>query len=184
MQWPMMIYCFILPLNSYDAVAELSNQTLECVKASFILDIVRFVTWPAESFNQHPNRLLLCMRKSGISGQMLKAFQGETVGGNQVDINQIDSFADTRSCNVLYIANDEFEKYTDETLVDLNQPLLTILDVTQMELTQSAKSNTLVTLVRKGSRIGFEINLDKTRHSGLRMSSELLKLATIIDGVP
>ncbi len=175
------IYCFIMLLNTHNVAAELSGQEIEHVKAAFVLNIARFVSWPPESFEEQSARLLLCVRKGGISSQTLEMLEDETVGGYRVVVNQIDSFVDTRSCNVLFIANDELEKYTKEISVDVNRPLLTILDITETEVARSVRSNVLVTLIRKGSRIGFEINLDKARHSGLRMSSELLKLATIID---
>jgi hypothetical protein len=61
------------------------------------------------------------------------------------------------------------------------RPLLIIADQTDTDAPGKPLRNVMVTLVRNGSRIGFEINLGKTLQAGLKMSSKLLKLATIVD---
>ena len=72
----------------------------------------------------------------------------------------------------------------DENILPLlrHQPILTILDLTADNQGGKAYAGIMVALVRKGSKIGFEINLDEVHGAGLRMSSELLKLATLVKG--
>ena len=166
------------------AAAEPDSQRIDRIKAAFVLNIARFVSWPAEEFEQHPEQLLLCLYRHSPFGQAIETIHGKKVAGRRLRINRIQSLSESRQCNILLIPGFELEAFMRKARPRLDRPLLTIADLTTDLAADGGPRSThdgvLVTLVRAGTRIGFEINLRRARRVGLKMSSKLLKLATIV----
>ncbi len=162
-------------------VADSNGMRVEQVKTAFVLNIARFVEWPSVANQPKPSsQLAICLQHANPMFESMLAISGETISERPITINPISHFNNLTTCQIVLIAESELTKFQAEVATELNQPILTILDMTESNQANSARSNILVTLVRKGARIGFEINLEKARGVNLRLSSELLKLATIV----
>lgn len=170
-------------------MAELSNLTavqaqdaarIDRVKAAFVLNIARFVSWPADAQLYQSDRMQLCLYRYNPLQQAMTTIAGEEVGGRPIEIRQIQSLSAGESCNILLISSVELQTFLNEVPPDFNRPMLTIADLTEADPPVDSKAGVLISLIRNGVRIGFEVDLEKSRHSGLRMSSELLKLANIV----
>ncbi len=157
-------------------------QRINKVKAAFVLNVARFVTWPAEVFDDREGRLLLCIYRTNPFDDALDSISGKTVSGRQLDIIQLENLANSEPCHILLISPLELDDFVREERPGLTSPLLTIVDMTDTAKDSDAGTGVLITLVRKGSRIGFEIDLERARSAGLKMSSELLKHARIVGG--
>ena len=57
------------------------------------------------------------------------------------------------------------------------QPVLVIVDNTDVKDSSIEYSQAMVSLIRRGSSIGFDVNLARVEAANLKMSSKLLKLA-------
>lgn len=152
------------------------------VKAAFVLNVARFVTWPEEVFDGRDGRLLLCIYRTNPFDDALHSISGKTVSGRQLEIMQVESLLDSEPCQILLISPVDLDDFVVEAGPDLGSPILTIADMTDVAVNLATGKGVLITLVRKGSRIGFEIDLTKARSAGLKMSSELLKHARIVGG--
>ncbi len=150
------------------------------IKAAFVLNIARFVTWPANSPLSQSNRMQLCLYRNNPLQQAMETIEGEEIGGRLAEVHRIQSLADSDSCNILLIAADELPTFLNEVSPGLSRPILTVADLTDFDLPVDSRQGILIALIRNGSRIAFEINLEKSRQIGLRISSELLKLAHIV----
>ena len=157
-------------------------QRIDNIKAAFVLNIVRFTTWPDKAFKQHNDRLLLCYYRSRPFAGGLDTILGKSVAGRKLDVVRIDNVTNSHSCQILVFSQTEVEHFSEKLLPDPGLPLLTIADRTLAGADPSLSRGVMVSLVRKGSRIGFEIDLQRTRKAGLKMSSELLKHAQIVGG--
>ncbi|EIC28299.1 hypothetical protein Metal_0446 [Methylomicrobium album BG8] len=161
------------------AEAETETDRAGRIKASFVLNIARFVSWPKEAPEQQVTPLLLCLYRSNPFGEAIRTIEGKIVNGRPLQIGLIRSLAQSDSCRILLVGPDEMRHFSEESRQAPNRPLLTIADLTDTDL-PSPHRPALITLVRNAARIGFEINLAKARRTGLRMSSNLLKLAKIV----
>lgn len=164
---------FITPV-----IADSDALRLGQVKAAFVLNIARFVEWPNQL--KASSQVTICLQHANPMFESMLTIAGETISERQVAINAINHFNNLSHCQIVLVSETELTKFHSEFATDLNQPILTILDSTESPQANTRRTNILVTLVRKGARIGFEINLDKARQVNLRLSSELLKLATIV----
>jgi hypothetical protein len=161
------------------AGAETEAERVDRVKAAFILNIARFVTWPKEAAEKQDDPLLLCLYRSNPFGEAIRTIEGKAVNKRPLQISLIQSLAQSDPCRILLIGPDEMRHFREESRHAPNRPLLTIADLTDADPPPPPQPP-LVALVRNGARIGFEINLAKARKAGLQMSSKLLKLAKIV----
>lgn len=164
---------FITPV-----IADSNALRLGQVKSAFVLNIARFVEWPNQL--KASSQVTICLQHANPMFESMLTIAGETISERQVAINAINHFNNLSHCQIVLLSETELTKFQTEFATDLNQPILTILDSTESPQANTRRTNILVTLVRKGARIGFEINLEKARQVNLRLSSELLKLATIV----
>jgi hypothetical protein len=171
---------FLASLGPSLAEAETENARIDRVKAAFVLNIARFVTWPDEALEHQGDQLLLCLYRRNPWVGATETIEGKMVNGRALRINLVKSLAQSQPCNILLIGLDEIRHFDEESQHTAeDRPLLTIADLTDADL-PPPRRHALVTLMRNGARIGFEINLAKARRVGLQMSSNLLKLAKIV----
>ena len=171
--------CALAPsLASADQEAEVINK----VKAAFVLNVARFVTWPTEVFEDKDTRLMLCYYRSNPFDDGLHSIMGKTVAGRQLEIKQIEQLSAAESCQILLVSQSELDNFFREVKTDLPPFLLTVTDRTSAapDSNTASPKGIIVTLVRKGAQIGFEIDLSMSRIAGLKMSSQMLKHARIV----
>lgn len=152
------------------------------VKAAFVLNIARFVYWPDEAFEAHPDTIHLCLYRANPFGDAIESIRNKRVSGRRLDIRRIQPDSGLDKCNILFVPRQYRAEIPEQGPPQSSGPaaLLTITDLTQEPEGATGSGNTLIALVRERNRIGFEIDLGKVRRSGLRMSSELLKLGNIV----
>ncbi|MGJ0484150.1 MAG: YfiR family protein [Methylomicrobium sp.] len=170
---------FLASLSPLLAGAETEDERLQRVKAAFVLNIARFVSWPKEALEQQGDSLQLCLYRRNPLAEATETIEGKIVNGRTLRINLIKSLAQSPSCNILLIGLEEIQHFDEESRHAPTSPLLTIADLTDIDI-PPPHQHALVTLVRNDARIGFEINLAKARRAKLQMSSNLLKLAKIV----
>lgn len=178
---PVFLICAVALFTLKNVEAQGSNR-IDQVKAAFVLNIVRFVSWPVDSPDSPKNQMQLCLYRDNPMHQAMATIEGEEVGGRMIEIRQIRHLVANESCNILLISSNDLHAFNSEVASGFTSPMLTITDLTDADSTAQSRRGILVALVRNGTRIGFEVDLEKVRRAGLRMSSELLKLATIVGG--
>ena len=161
--------------------ADSSFDRTDEVKVAFILNIARFVEWPAGQFRNGDQRLRLCIYRSNPFGSAIDTIRDKRVGGRMLRVETVRTAAEEHACNILFVPPDELGRFTRENEDSTDRPLLTITDLTTGQRAWSERRNILVALVREGKRMGVEINLSAVQHSGLQISSELLKLGRIVE---
>lgn len=170
---------FLAGLSPSLAGAETEGERLQRVKAAFVLNIARFVSWPKEALEQQGDSLQLCLYRRNPLAEAVQTIEGKIVNGRTLRVNLVKSLAQSPSCNILLIGLNEIQHFDEESRHAPISPLLTIADLTENDI-PPPHQHVLVTLVRNDARIGFEINLAKARRAKLQMSSNLLKLAKIV----
>ena len=178
----LLLSSMVCALASPLASAHQDVAVINKVKAAFVLNVARFVTWPTEVFEDKNTRLMLCYYRSNPFDDGLHSIMGKTVAGRQLEIKQIEQLSAAGSCQILLISQSELGNFAREAKKDLPPSLLTVTDRTNAKPGSTAASpkGIIVTLVRKGAQIGFEIDLSLSRTAGLKMSSQMLKHARIV----
>ncbi|MBV1787807.1 YfiR family protein [Marinobacterium sp. D7] len=174
--------CLIGVLFSSVALAGPSDERVSRVKAAFILNIVKFVGWPAERLPVPADAFTLCYYREDLLGPGVEMILNKSVNGLPMASRLIQNLSTSDGCRVLLIAAEQLPQYMAEIYGSTERkPVLTIADLTEEEGQGVAYSGVIMNLVRRGSSIGFEIDTNELKMRQLSMSSELLKLAHIID---
>jgi hypothetical protein len=139
-----------------------------------VYNIARFVEWPPEG---RPAAATGSLFRLGVEGDesLLTAFMtlaGRAVGAASIEIVPIRTNADLRGCQVVYFATARSAQ-----VANIDGATLTVSDVEGF-----SRSGGMVELVRERNKIRFLVNPAAARGHGLQFSSQLLKLATIVEG--
>ena len=180
--WRLVLLCLLIPFsgNVHAANGEDELKRINAIKAAFVLNIARFVTWPSEVFSSANDPMRLCVYRDNVYRQHLEAIKDKKIGRRNVELSTIEHLQPKLDCQILLIPQSASGKFHVELGGKLQQPLLTIVDRTGTNEEGISRDGVIVTLVRQGSRIGFEIDPWQAKRANLHMSSELLKLATIV----
>lgn len=162
-----------LALSTLLIAAPLYAQTVtpQAIKAAFLLNFVRFSEWPAGSAPEG-SPLVLCVGGDPALQEALgQTIKGQTVSGHGLEVRRVSSAEDARSCSMLYV--DASNRELAERLQNL--PVLTVSDSPRF-----SRSGGIVELTVDGGHMGFSVNVDAANRSGMKFSSQLLRLAHIV----
>ncbi len=159
-----------LVLAGPEWAAAASGHDQQRVQAAFLYNFLKFCIWPEAAegplvigtFREAPDAALC-------------AVAGKTAGGRPVAVRRVDSLAEARACQLLFVPDGSRERLEGLFAGLAGRPVLTV-----GETEDFARLGGIIGLVRSGDRLRFEVNLDAARDAGLELSSQLLKLASIV----
>ncbi len=167
------LVCSILAtamLSSPIAAEELSTQDKR--KATYLLNFTRFAKWHDETFNNNGDPINICLTDNGAFKKYLEEkVKGRHAGPAKKTINIVNFSIDSKNsdCHLSYIVT------KDDAIKIKKNKWLKVGDNKK-----TAKLGTAINFVAKDKEIRFEVYPSKLKEQGVSMSSELLKLATII----
>jgi hypothetical protein len=143
---------------------------VDSAKAGFILNFIKYSEWPPTG---SPNAsLLVCsLGDQALSGK-LELMQGRQVQGREIRVRTAVRPGEWRECAVLFIAADEAQRIDTVLRATGQYPVLTISDAPGF-----VQAGGIIGLNVRAGRIRFDINNGAARQGGLKLSSQLLRLA-------
>jgi YfiR/HmsC-like len=150
------------------------------VKAAFLYNFAKFVEWPAGSFPGPGSPLRLCALLSGPAYQALEqVVEGKTLNGRPLQVRQLTGLEEVKGCHLLFIGVAETKQARQLLHDGLDTGVLTV-----GEREGFAQAGGMINLVLRQNHVAFEINVDAANRAGLKISSKLLSLATIVHDDP
>lgn len=150
------------------------------VKAAYLYNFGKFVSWPASFTPPNKDSFAICILGQDPFGTALEStVAGEKVGGKPVEVLRISKKQEAASCRVLFISSSERDRL-DEVLVDFAPAnILTVSDMPNF-----TSRGGIIQFVVIDNKIRFEVNLSAAERSNLNLSSELLKVAVAVHRTP
>jgi hypothetical protein len=147
-------------------------------KAGFLYHFGQFVTWPAMAPNDHDHPFIIGVLGVDPFGSMLdEMIAGKTIQERPVVVRRFRRIEDAASSHILFIsASEEYRLPYILALLD-HASVLTV-----SELERFTEHGGMIALRMVGRKVRFDINADAVARVGLKMSSQLLKLARVIQG--
>jgi len=146
------------------------------VEAAYLYNFGRFVEWPAKSSPPQNSSFNICVLGEDPFGHALDAtLAGETIGKQRVTARRISSPQMAVDCQILFISSSEANRLNKIIEALDKNAVLTVSDIPQFSQRQG-----MIQFVLEENRIRFEVNLTATQRAGLALSSELLKVATVV----
>lgn len=161
----------------FHASASAQPRTTEYdVKAAFLYNFVKFTEWPASAFRDEKAPIVL-----GIYGQdpfgpeLDRMLEEKTAYGRPFEVRRLRLPRDAASCHVVFIANAVADSLPAVALAIGERSVLTVGESPGFALRGGH-----INFVVENNRVLFEINVEQSMSSSLKISSQLLRLARLV----
>jgi hypothetical protein len=146
------------------------------VKAAFVYNFIRYAEWPARAFQGPDDAIVLWVAGTDDTAEATAALDGRTVKGRKIVVKRINGpVVPGEKCHLLFVGKSERSHVRAILGAVRGMPVLTIADFPGF-----ARSGGVVNFVLAQQKVAFEINQVAAERGGLRLSSQLLKLARIV----
>ena len=146
------------------------------IKAAFLYNFAKFVSWPASSFSDSSAPLRICVFGQDPFGQELRNITADKmVNGRKLQVDDVVDLQPAKSCHILFIASSE--KSQLKRILDgvRGASILTVGDTQGF-----AGLGGIVNFVLEDNRVRFEVNQKAAEQAGLTISSKLLGVAKLV----
>ena len=142
------------------------------LKAAFLYQFTKYVAWPAAPSGP----VDICVLGDDPFGTALDdTLAGKKAKGQPVVALRIDTIGPRTSCRILFVSRSE-QPRLEQTLAALgDRPTLTVADMAGFP-----QRGGMINLKVEGGRIKLEVNPDNAARVGLKIRSELLRLADVV----
>lgn len=147
------------------------------VKAAFVLNFIRFVEWPASSFDSPEDPILFSVLGDDPAAASLDSLDGKVASGRRVVVRKVSVLSDLEWCHVLFVGASEKDRLAPVLDVVRGWPVLKVADFEGFV----GRGGT-IGFIRQGTRVAFEINEESARKSGLKVNAKLLYLGKSVPG--
>lgn len=148
------------------------------VKAAYLLNFGKFVSWPSSALSARADEFSICLSGDDPFGPVLDStVRGEKIDGHPVVIRRLRGSHEFTGCHILYISHSEQSQVRKIASSLSKSGVLTVGDSPDFMDQGGALQFTM-----SGNRVRFAVNLDATQDAGLVLSSELLKVASAVHG--
>jgi hypothetical protein len=162
---------------------DLDEEKAVKVKAAYLLNFTKFVTWPAGAFQDDRSPIVVCIVGSDPFGPILdQTIKDKKVSGREIKIQRLPwraggGVSAMKQCHVLYVSRSLGDETGDLIVALARMPVLLI-----GEGAEFAKQGGALGFILEEGKIVFWANKKATDAAGLQLSSQLLKLARPVEG--
>jgi hypothetical protein len=177
-QWLRLLLAWML-VSSLAAGAQAAVALTEYeVKAGFLYHVGWFVEWPATTVQASASTFIIgVLGTNPFGGVLYDVMGGKTIHERPVAIKYYQRVEEAISSHVLFISASE-EPRLPAILAVLGR--MSVLTVSDME--RFTERGGMIALRLMDRKVHFDINMNATESAGLKLSSQLLRLAKVIHG--
>jgi len=156
------------------ACSEARKPTEYEVKAAYIYNFAKFIEWPTR-FRDRDDAIHVCVIGDDPISHSLADIDGKSVLGRKIGIRRNVVLQNLGGCEIVFISRSAREQLSRilETINGFS--VLTIGDTKGF-----AEQGVLINFYMENKRVLFEINPKAADRAGLKISSNLLRLARIV----
>lgn len=170
--WLMLITAVVCAMNTARAAAQAPAAAEANVKAVFLFNFTKYVTWPAQAIGERsPTGIRVCVTTNDTFFTLLKAaVANEAIDGRPLEAVALDGLDAAPTCQILYVGNASSPDGKAWLNAVRGRQVLTVAD-------GPLNDETVIAFVRDENRVRFDINRAAAARHGLNVSSKLLRLA-------
>lgn len=176
-QWAsvILISCIFLWLHTNAWAGPVTGKEYN-VKIGFIYNFAKFVTWPETAFKEGSDTLTICFVADDPEIDVFFKLDGKTVRkGRKIKVVAYQDGACLEQSHIIFFATQNVALIQDVLSLARGRKILTI-----GEIDGFAQWGGVINFFEERNRLRFEINVDAARREGLKMSSQLLGSAQIV----
>jgi hypothetical protein len=148
------------------------------IKAGFLFNFAKFVSWPEGAFTGDTDELRLeVIGHDPFDGALDRLLVGKTIDQHPVVIVYSSDVSSPQRGHIVFVSGSERKQLKKVISVLGGTGALTVSDIDQF-----AEQGGVIGLVPAGQTVKFVINRGAAARAGLKVAAVLLSLATVLDG--
>lgn len=152
--------------------AEISKEYQ--VKAAFLYNFTKFVEWPSTSFSDPTEPIVIgVLGENPFGDELENVVRGRKVNGRPLVVREFDSVADLKGVHLVFISAAADKRMGAHTHALEREGMLTV-----GEDVNGHDGNEMILFTLVDNKVRFEIDQGLSDRLGLKISAQLLKLAT------
>jgi hypothetical protein len=145
------------------------------VKAVFLFNFARFVSWPAKSFPDSTAPIVIGVLGDDPFGSYLdETVRGEKVNNRALNVQRYRRVSEVRNCQVLFVSRSESDRFEQDFASLRGRAILTVGDAEDF-----AARGGMIRLAMEKNKVRMRVNLEVVKAANLTISSKLLRVAEI-----
>lgn len=150
------------------------------VKAAFIYNFARFTEWPSSAFEHPTDPIRICIVGDDPFGNTLdEIVRGKMLAEHALVVARVGTPAGARDCHIAFVSRADSERLGSVIAAVRDRPVMTIGDTED-----AAQRGAVLGFLIQNGRVRFAINTETAKRTGLVLSSQLIKLAILVNGTP
>ena len=146
------------------------------LQAAYIVNFIRFTTWPESVFTDKDKDIVLGILGEDRFGSVLDIIDGENIKNRRLQVLRLGSGGDPHGCHILYISDSE-HRHLRQILASLKgTSTMTVSDMDNF-----AEEGGMIQIKKIDNKVKIFINIAATREAGLQLRANLLSIATLIN---
>lgn len=171
---PVFILALVLLMQAPSMASNSAGNTQDLIRAAMVYNFCKFVQWPSSN---EPDHLVLGVVSDGFEVPDFSSIDGKSVRNLLLEVRTVSSRKDLVDCNLLFISDDQEMPLQEAFAESRNESILTISEIDDF-CTQGG----IIQMVPRRGKMRFFINRQAADDAGLTLSSQLLKMARIVEG--
>lgn len=155
------------------SIVKAAAPTEQQIKSAFLYNFVQYVNWPDQVFESSKTPFIIGVIEPDVLGSDLdETLAGKQIQNRRLITKRFSEKISQKSCHVLFFGTSNIRPILKQLR---NAPVLTVGDGEDF-----AKLGGMIGFYIKDRRIKLIINLGSAVNAGLKISSQLLRVATVI----
>ena len=171
---PILLYVVLMNGVFNQLIAQSETGREYKLKAYFIYTFTRYIEW--NDLEEDSTFIIGIIGNSKLISPLEKIANSKLVKDKKIIVKQWDQFKNGEKCHILFISKSERKDLAKIINKVEGKHILTIGDTRGF-----AKQGVCINFIVVSDKIRFEINREITGNTGLKVSSQLLKLAILVD---
>lgn len=149
------------------------------VKAAYLFKFTKFVEWPPASFaSANAPFVIGVVGSDPFEGRLDRLTAGNTIGDRPLEVRHLNSsdIAGLRGCQMVFVSAAEERRLGNIFSALQGHPVLVV-----GESQGFASAGGMLGFALRDQRVGIEVNSAATRQARLKISSQLLNIAKIVN---
>lgn len=147
------------------------------VKAAYLLHFAQFVYWPKPGTDESTALIFGVLGPDPIVAVLEKAAAGKSVGKRPVEVKLFTSAEQIDRCDILFLPHGASKRAPGVLVAVSGKPVLTVSDKEGF-----SAAGGMIEFLLVDDSVRFAINNSAVERAGLKLSSELLRVAYSISG--
>ncbi|CAN5451027.1 hypothetical protein BH11BAC2_BH11BAC2_00770 [soil metagenome] len=144
------------------------------VKALFVYNFIKHIEWPAPK-NQSSTFTISVLGNSEVTGKLEALLKGRKIFDKTFEIRVCNNLDETANSQIIYISKSQSEKISSLLEKLSGKGVLIIAEDRNM-----AARGACINIIQSNNHMRFELNESALKKEGLKISNQLLELATVV----